>query len=918
VIDDALWAGEQLLELLGLPQRMAYDAVGVENGREILERLGMSENEEGLDAGDVAGFGVDMALDPWNLILPGLGLAGGALGGMKAAKYLNRAKGLGGQIDELPDFLKLMRQEDASSALAGLSDDGARAAAFNGGPIVNYDGYQSFRDGNMLINPWDEQPTATGQFQKFLDGPEPNLTQQAMRDNPENTLKLIDELKAAAGVPSQPSPDDILDILRGRGGGPTNNMGWGDDLGPPPPGPHTPADHINLHQVPEAKDLDFLQSQIDNLDDIPDLDDWVDIKADLEDIAVGYFGSKGPDKKRAAEMLDHLKEMLWRTHPEIFQNNARNMPDILRRRAFKDGLGGPGAQPPKPPQGPGPGPLPKHPMQTPDDILKRINDPGHAGPIPPHQAPEEILERLQGGGHQFFGDEMIGDPMRGPESQFSPTKDMLPGFTDRPFTDPELDVIKGAGWTKDKSGKMWPRDDTDEERMLIRLLDGKVRSKGYNNDDGIEMARQIDDFNKKSPDSPSYTKDGMWTKHMTEPMFEGDIPPGDNGVELVASEYAKTFGRMYNKGDIAKPDYPLSPKESAKNLKTFMKGSKVVDEKGEPLKVHHGTRAPEFDKFKSHVATEKESRKELDTLLEKYGLSDNSNTSLRDLAHAGATAEDQKKYTDLVRDWSGSSMSLINQKIGTHFAVDPRVTEAFTVGQYARNTTAFGPGKKLIEVKKPGVLTGESYSELLNPGGRTMPIYLNIKKPYPVPDHSAMDQVNIAAEAAGTVFRDDKEMFIKWGMKNRGATRDKAEVAYKRLLANKPVDMIEFRISQKQIDEWDGDALKAIAADYGSEYGPGKVGESWSSRVAEKFKEIIGRQGYDGLEYKNTSYNEVKKGFSAKTYVTFDDSQIKSATGNRGTYDPTNPNILKSLIGAGGVGAGVGANEIMKRLQEQA
>jgi len=472
---------------------MAYDAVGVENGREILERLGMSENEEGLDAGDVAGFGVDMALDPWNLILPGLGLAGGALGGMKAAKYLNRAKGLGGQIDELPDFLKLMRQEDASSALAGLSDDGARAAAFNGGPIVNYDGYQSFRDGNMLINPWDEQPTATGQFQKFLDGPEPNLTQQAMRDNPENTLKLIDELKAAAGVPSQPSPDDILDILRGRGGGPTNNMGWGDDLGPPPPGPHTPADHINLHQVPEAKDLDFLQSQIDNLDDIPDLDDWVDIKADLEDIAVGYFGSKGPDKKRAAEMLDHLKEMLWRTHPEIFQNNARNMPDILRRRAFKDGLGGPGAQPPKPPQGPGPGPLPKHPMQSPDDILRRIDDPGHAGPIPPHQAPEEILERLQGGGHQFFGDDMMGDPMRGPESQFSPTKDMLPGGGQGelapqglleapidPFSsglDRAMEGLQGRGVMGDelltRLPKMGVRQAELEDRGIIEFLRGK-------------------------------------------------------------------------------------------------------------------------------------------------------------------------------------------------------------------------------------------------------------------------------------------------------------------------------------------------------------------------------------------------------------------------------------------------------------
>lgn len=50
------------------------------SGREMLESWGvLGENEEGLDAGDVLGFGADMLLDPLNL------LSGGTLGAMKAA-----------------------------------------------------------------------------------------------------------------------------------------------------------------------------------------------------------------------------------------------------------------------------------------------------------------------------------------------------------------------------------------------------------------------------------------------------------------------------------------------------------------------------------------------------------------------------------------------------------------------------------------------------------------------------------------------------------------------------------------------------------------------------------------------------------------------------------------------------------------
>ena len=59
----------------------------------------------------------------------------------------------------------------------------------------------------------------------------------------------------------------------------------------------------------------------------------------------------------------------------------------------------------------------------------------------------------------------------------------------------------------------------------------------------------------------------------------------------------------------------------------------------------------------------------------------------------------------------------------------------------------------------------------------------------------------------------------------------------------------------------------------------------------DKTKKILEKDGYDGIMYYNLSgeLDEV---------VAFRPDQIKSATGNRGTFDPTNPSIIAGLGGA--------------------
>lgn len=61
--------------------------------------------------------------------------------------------------------------------------------------------------------------------------------------------------------------------------------------------------------------------------------------------------------------------------------------------------------------------------------------------------------------------------------------------------------------------------------------------------------------------------------------------------------------------------------------------------------------------------------------------------------------------------------------------------------------------------------------------------------------------------------------------------------------------------------------------------------------IGNALVKILKKNGYDGLKYANEREGE---GFS---YVPFDSTQIKSATGNKGTYDPTTPDITKAKGG---------------------
>ena len=68
--------------------------------------------------------------------------------------------------------------------------------------------------------------------------------------------------------------------------------------------------------------------------------------------------------------------------------------------------------------------------------------------------------------------------------------------------------------------------------------------------------------------------------------------------------------------------------------------------------------------------------------------------------------------------------------------------------------------------------------------------------------------------------------------------------------------------------------------------------EFWTTHIPAKALPIIKRFGYDGFRERGTKGAETPREQRGINWIAFDPEQIKSATGNRGTFDPASPNIL--------------------------
>lgn len=77
--------------------------------------------------------------------------------------------------------------------------------------------------------------------------------------------------------------------------------------------------------------------------------------------------------------------------------------------------------------------------------------------------------------------------------------------------------------------------------------------------------------------------------------------------------------------------------------------------------------------------------------------------------------------------------------------------------------------------------------------------------------------------------------------------------------------------------------------------GPGEFLENQKDRLGILATRIIKAAGYDGATYLGANDANTGNTEPHRTWIAFEPTQIKSATGNRGDYNPSNPNISFSL-----------------------
>lgn len=164
---------------------------------------------------------------------------------------------------------------------------------------------------------------------------------------------------------------------------------------------------------------------------------------------------------------------------------------------------------------------------------------------------------------------------------------------------------------------------------------------------------------------------------------------------------------------------------------------------------------------------------------------------------------------------------------GSHFGTS---NQADAVLSYRR--TRFEPG---------------SYTPQNNPDERIIPVYLKIENPLRLRDLGGWDEQKIGFELDRLGYHDVGEKLRQ--------TFEKSQALLDKIISSDTADVLRL------YDE--GIALRNA-----------------------NIKAALDELGYDGIVYKNAWEGE------GDSYLVFEPTQIKSAIGNRGTFDPNDPNIL--------------------------
>ena len=193
---------------------------------------------------------------------------------------------------------------------------------------------------------------------------------------------------------------------------------------------------------------------------------------------------------------------------------------------------------------------------------------------------------------------------------------------------------------------------------------------------------------------------------------------------------------------------------------------------------------------------------------------------------------------------------VLDRFIGSHFAVDPRLANNMTMDSTRTNTLE---------------------------GANVHAVNLHIKKPYVLPQHLpgykgiAFDQTAFNIDIARRVFPKRKDLFVEYWAKQRNMPKEEVSKIYDKIKAGK-------RITEKDSPLFyptpDYDDQFAGLAD---NYGILGFDNDWKMEMVREYRKQLAEEGYDAIQYQNTSPMETKNVKNKTCYVVFDNSLIKNA-----------------------------------------
>ena len=336
---------------------------------------------------------------------------------------------------------------------------------------------------------------------------------------------------------------------------------------------------------------------------------------------------------------------------------------------------------------------------------------------------------------------------------------------------------------------------------------------------------------------------------------EGFLAPGQSQT-MSQSEFVEMV-----RDDFAEPTtyrrFALAPPEESEAFKRWFGDSKVVDEQGKPLVVYHGT---------THG----------------FSVFDPERANLEN--HFGRAIYLTDRPADVSENYAGEGPDLTSR-------LESRAEQIAN-----ENDWDYDDSRAQAQARR----------ELVGGGGRAMPVYASMRNPL---DLTAGEWWEIEYDAE--TGEESGELLRFWeSLLNATGQFDDVDIGQ---LQDDVLGNPEARAA---------DVIEAARASEGLAYATDETGALASSEILRR---AIEGMGFDGIIMDAGAAFGVGRGAGrpmegvegATHYIAFRPNQIKSATGNRGTFDPASPDIRFALADERFDGMGDPSDSTMEQLKRK-